>query len=57
LLLLVLPLRRLFPGVFSEIYRAAKLLHLIVDMRIAIELDNVELADDFMGEGVVLGGL
>jgi hypothetical protein len=50
-------LRRSFPGVFSEVYRATKLLHIIVDVRIVIELDNVELANDFVGEGVVLGVL
>jgi hypothetical protein len=49
--------QRSFPVVFLEIYRAPKPLHLSVDVRIAIELDNVELANNFVGDGVVLGVL
>jgi hypothetical protein len=49
--------RRSFPGVFPESYRAPKPLHRTVDMRIAIELDNVVLANDFVGDSVILGAL
>jgi hypothetical protein len=49
--------RRSFPGIFPVSYRAPKPLHLTVDMRIAIELDNVVLATDLVGDSVVLGAL
>jgi hypothetical protein len=39
------------------IYRAPKPLHLSVDVRITIELDNVELANDFIEDSVALGVL
>jgi hypothetical protein len=39
------------------IYRAPEPLHLSVDVRITMELDNVELANDFVGDGVALGVL
>jgi hypothetical protein len=49
--------RRLFSSIFPVSYRAPKPLHLTVDMRITIKLDNVMLATNLVGDSVVLGAL